>query len=546
VANPKLKFDWRLLALLPLPLLWAWAAQAGWLHRVEDLLLDLRFRLRGELTAPVRVTYVDVDAVAIQTIGERPWNRALFAEAAESLFAEGRVKAVGVDFVFSEQGYSTLVDRKAAQQGNVRLGRVARKYPGLVLAVQYTSGDARTQTGIRQFPFLRHGMADRNKNDLPEMPEYPIVGTTLDRKWGTVGLIDVDMEASRGDTPRWVPLFAESTGPTFWHLSVQLAAAALGLPPDSARRAGDAVELVAPDGRVLRRIPAVDGQTVEVNWFSSWSGSIEDRHVSLADVLTAARQLQSEKPADVNQAKVFFAQFHDRVVLVGPVDPLLQDLASTPFDAEPVPKVGIHGNLLKTIMAQQYLRRPPAWFLWVATLGLSGLVTGLAIRGGARTFIWKLLAVAGLAGYAGLAVMLFNRTGLILPLAAPVGAAFTTGFFAVLKQLIDEEKQKSRIKGMFSTYLAPAVVNSLIESGREPELGGHEEVITAYLPSREMASPCTLLKPEPSVWVNAEAAGLRKSTHCVPGMKKLRATNSLPTSEAGSIFDQTESISRVF
>jgi len=57
----------------------------------------------------------------------------------------------------------------------------------------------------------------------------------------------------------------------------------------------------------------------------------------------------------------FFSQFENAVVLIGPVDPLLQDLAATPFDAVPVPKVGIHGNLLKTIVSGIYLRELPWW-----------------------------------------------------------------------------------------------------------------------------------------------------------------------------------------
>lgn len=74
----------------------------------------------------------------------------------------------------------------------------------------------------------------------------------------------------------------------------------------------------------------------------------------------------------------------------------------------------------------------------------------------------------------------FAQSQLILPLAAPVGAAFSTGFIAMLCQLVVEERQKSRIKSMFGSYLAPELVNRMVESDLAPQLGGHEEVITAY------------------------------------------------------------------
>jgi adenylate cyclase len=159
---------------------------------------------------------------------------------------------------------------------------------------------------------------------------------------------------------------------------------------------------------------------------------------------------------------------------------LLQDLARTPFDPVPVPKVSAHGNALKTIIAGHYLHRPAKWFLWASALALAAVVTALTIAGGARSWLFKTAAVVVLVGFGIAAFYVFRTYDWVLPMTAPLGAAFTTGFIATIMQLVDEEKQKGRIKGMFSAYLAPTVVNSLIDSGKEPELGGHEETITAF------------------------------------------------------------------
>jgi adenylate cyclase len=142
--------------------------------------------------------------------------------------------------------------------------------------------------------------------------------------------------------------------------------------------------------------------------------------------------------------------------------------------------VGLHGNLVKTIVAQQYLTRPPLWVMWASTFGLTFAVTALTISGGARSLFFKVLALLVLVGFAIVGFYLFRVSHLVVALSAPLSAAFSTGFIATIIQLVDEEKQKGRIKGMFSAYLAPTVVNSLIDSGKEPELGGHEEMITAY------------------------------------------------------------------
>lgn len=494
--SPKKKFNWKVLLLLPVPLLWVWLAQDGQLQGLENRLIDMRFRFRRELVAPVKVFYVDVDTRGVQRIGERPWNRARFAEAAQLLIEQGGVKSVGFDFVFSAFGHSELVNKDDATKGNLVLARLARKYPQIIFAAQYTRGESASQRGhLRDIPLLRMGYANREKNSEPELPQYPIMGATLTSSWGTVGLIDLDAEYGGDNTPRWAPLFTESSTTNFWHMAVQLACVELGVPPGSAKRNGDFVDIVAKDGEVLRHIPVTEGQLLEINWFSPWDNQTFNPRSSIADVLIAGEMLKSEKPEERTEAANYFQRFTGATVLIGPVDPLLQDLAPTPFDNDPVPKVGVHGNLLKTIIAEQYLQRPAPWVLWAEVFGLTFAVTALTVAGGARSLFAKVMAVLVMAAFVMVAFYQFAESNLVLPLAAPVGAAFTTGFIATLWQLVKEEKQKGRIKNMFGTYLAPELVNRMVESEADPQLGGHEEVITAYFSDIQSFSTFSELMP---------------------------------------------------
>jgi adenylate cyclase len=61
--------------------------------------------------------------------------------------------------------------------------------------------------------------------------------------------------------------------------------------------------------------------------------------------------------------------------------------------------------------------------------------------------------------------------------------------------MIREEKQKSRIKNMFGTYLAPELVNQMVEAEKDPQLGGHEEIITAYFSDIQSFSTFSELMP---------------------------------------------------
>jgi adenylate cyclase len=466
------------LILLPIPLLWCGLAHFGQLQFLENRLLDIRFRARGEISAPVKLIYVDLDTEGIELFGERPWTRSYFGAVTEAVFDLGGAKAVGFDFVFSKFGRSKLVDEAKVTQGNMTFGKVIRAHPKkVVLGVQYTAGTSGTQSEIREFPFIRKGKVDPKKNDVPEWPEPPFDHPAVQARFG---LIDVDVEYSADEVPRWVPLFAYTQLPTLYHLSLQLVLLHYGLNEDAVHIERDQIKLVRPDGKIVLTIPLHQQQLLEANWFSHWENQTLNPRFSVAMVISAMEAMKSPDAAQRAQAKDFFANFKDALVLIGPVDPLLQDLAPTPFDAHPVPKVGLHGNLVKTMISQRFLHRPPDWVLWVSVFVLTLGVTVLAISGGARGLVAKIFAMLALAGYIVLAMLLFSRWEIVLPMAAPLGSAFTTSFLAIIWQLVTEQKQKGRIKGMFGAYVSPQLVEQMVESGDDPQLGGHDDEITAY------------------------------------------------------------------
>jgi adenylate cyclase len=473
----------RWLLLLPVPALWCVLGHFGYLQFLENRLLDLRFRYRGEIEAPVKLIYVDVDTPAIELMGERPWSRSLYANVAEALLEVGGAKAIGFDFVLSKISRSGLVDLAKARDGNVALRKVILAHPkSIVLAAQYTPGAAVTQAEgtLREVPLLRKGKVDRSKNDVPEMPENGFVIGPQASPVARVGLIDVDVEYSGDEVPRWVPLFVHTIGPTLYHMSLQLVLQYYGLDEKAVRIGKDRLDVLLADGTPAVTIPLCEGQLLEANWFSRWENpALNPRH-SLAEIINAMGAYSSDDAEQRTLARKIFAEFKDAIVLIGPTDILLQDLAPTPFDSHPVPRVGLHGNLLKTILAEKFLYRVPSWGMWLAAFGLTVLVSALAVAGGARGLLAKVVALIALAGYTYISFYLFAHSHIVLPMAAPLGAAFTTSFGAIIWQLVEEEKQKGRIKGMFGAYVSPQLVNRMVESGDDPQLGGHDAEITAY------------------------------------------------------------------
>ena len=457
----------RWLMLMAIPAIWCALYQYGALDFLENRTVDLRFRARGEIDAPVKLIYVDIDTDAVQQY-KWPWNHSRYAQLIDALFDVGQIKAVGFDLVFSVNARADF-GIKEQNDGRRQFGKAINKHKNVVLAANYVPGPGTLKEHLL-FPFLFEGATDPAKNDVPEAPGFPVIGPS----WGTIGLIDI----FEGEA-RLAPFFADTPVATFYPLSLQLALMNWGLGTDAIKRFPDHMEVRRPDGTLVTSIPLLRGQLVEANWFSHWI-SPKNPRVSVASIGDYLTQLESDDPVKHARGVEFFAQFKDAIILVGPVDNLLQDLSRTSFDDHPVPQVGFHGNLIKTLTSGLYLRHVPRWSEYAFIFVLTLVVSSLAATGGRRGLVFKLVAGVLVTGYIAVNYYAFASHQLVLPMVAPLGAVFTTSFAAIGWQLIEEEKQKGRIKGMFGTYVSPQLVDSIVNSGEEPQLGGHEAEITPY------------------------------------------------------------------
>ncbi len=474
---------WLYLSLVALSLCWLLLSQWGVLRPLENLSVDARYRVRGPIESPVRVVYVDIDSPAMEMFGNFPWNQAIFSRVCSGLIQEGGAKAIGIDVVFSEAGVPNIADANVVQRGKAEFARYLFTNPPLVLAASYAGrGRYELDDGTvvdESLPLVSSG----RKGPPPELPDYQIGKAKL---MPQVGLID----AMDGDT-RQVPVFAPQEDGAIYHMSVELARLHWGLPKDAVQVDSDRMMLRDTDGRIVRQLPLRRGQMVDINWFSRWSDATHNPRISVARVFLELQNLKSDDAETARAARAFFADgyFKDAIVLIGPVDQLLQDLAPTPFDRIPVPKVGVHGNMVKTIVSGRFLKTPPAWALPVITIGLTALVVGLSLASeGKRIALRRVVAACVLLGYVVLCFVSFEIADWVLPMVEPLGAAFSSAFIGGAAQLVLAQKQKSRIKGLFGAYLAPAVVNEMVESGQEPKLGGVEEHITAYFSDVESFS----------------------------------------------------------
>lgn len=484
-------FVWPATVLVVTSLLWVLASQVpllpkrgghvflgpdGLLGFLEDRTIDARLAIRGSLPSPVPVIYVNVDTEALEGLGNFPWNRAVFAEALDALFEHGKIKAAGMDFVFSAAGIPQL-GREEAEAGSAALGEAVRRDRNVVLAAAY-GAEARSSVNLGSFPYVFE--PGKGGAGLPELPSFPIVGPT----WGHVGLIN-----TVGEGARFVPFFARADSHTYYPLSLQLALICWGL-DESAIQIGRETMWVGKTGETPKaHIPLILGQLVEPNWFSSWTSG-EDPKVSIYKVLAAGQMMREGTDSEKADAATFFEGFRDSVVLIGPTDPLLKDLSLLPMDgAAPVPRVSIHGNLLKTLLSGRFIERPPVWVNVLIIMGLgwiSGMFCLVPQKYGRAA---KLVPVVVVAVYLGAAVVLFSWHNILVPVVAPLGASLSCLFVATVLQLSREQQQKRRIQELFGSYVSSAVVDEMVEKNIPPQTGGSEVEITAFFSDIVSFSP---------------------------------------------------------
>jgi class 3 adenylate cyclase/F0F1-type ATP synthase delta subunit len=196
--------------------------------------------------------------------------------------------------------------------------------------------------------------------------------------------------------------------------------------------------------------------------------------------LQANKDNLAQQHQELSRINDFFASFANSIVLIGPEEKTFQDLAPTPFDKASVPKVSVHGNLIKTLTTGKYLKRLPDSFDYAATFIVCILLAGLAVYQGNRASLIQACGFLLVIGYVMFGFITFSESHVIWPITTPVCAGLSTSFVGLAVMVVIEQKAKGKLKGMFGSYVSSDLVEQMVESGEEPKLGGEETGITAF------------------------------------------------------------------
>lgn len=224
-----------------------------------------------------------------------------------------------------------------------------------------------------------------------------------------------------------------------------------------------------------------------INYYGPEGTFTEVSYEEVIDDSSYTTVFESELGFDVNSfddpdiGHLALETFKDKIVIVGATMPLLKDFYATPFANEgnnDRPGYQIHANALQTILDGNYIDRFRGWYTLLIMFVFCFLLSFSNRFFSANFGVFVSIILGG--GYFGITYWAFIQHNVLMFLTGPLLAVAVTQIGMVSYEYYVEQKEKRRIKGMFSSYVSPELVDQMIESGEEPQLGGEETYMTAF------------------------------------------------------------------
>ncbi len=492
--------------------------QPDFLERLERITYDMRARLALRFPSTVATNlgfvFINEESIAAVKSGELGyhfglyWPRQVYGRVVQEL-ASQQAKAVAIDVIFGElredhppvhlaNGDFMESDEFFAQQlrnaGNVILAVTPDLDPPDLFATNALAlGDISTDKdsdGIlrravlfrihrRWHPLFKKVEADPGYGvDLRKARVEP-GKVVLPRSNGEVIEIPVDAEnnfklaAFVGNKlpPGMAPTAKAFTDERVWHMGVVLAAQELKLDLTNA-----IVDLT--HGRVTlhgegggQRIIPVDRQG---SFYVDWCLPPEDPRLYKEQIEHLLWQHRQRLKGETNQLE---NSWRNKLVVVGSSAQGndLTDRGATPL-AKDTLLVSKHWNVANSILTGRFVRR--------ASLAMElALIAALGALTAYLTWRWRVFsASAGVVllalVYCGLGVFLYVQYRYWLPLVLPVaGAMVVEHVMLVTYRVVFEQKERRRVRNIFSRIVSPEVVNELL-GAEKLALGGARREVT--------------------------------------------------------------------
>lgn len=450
------------------------AAKPALLQALDNQLTSAMFRFRGSVPPQHNIVIVDIDEKSLAKLGQWPWSRDVVARLVTRLVEQG-VKVIGIDMMFIEpdrtspknllQRYPQLGEGLAKVLPEIDhdqlLGDALAQSTSVLGYAMLTQDDGLKDPAAVPFPAANLQLAAEGIgfDQLSLLSAYratanqPAIAMALSE-----GFLNFFPESS-GAVHR-VPLLLSLDGIPYPSMALEVARIALGeqnLTIHPAHSAGDQYGLLGISiGK--RFVPTDDSGQMTVNFRGPWR---------TFPYLSAADLLVTEQP-----------RLRGAVALLGTSAAGLLDLQTTPM-SRIIPGVEIHANIIDNLLSGDPLKHDILTEIGITiSLILFGgiLLSLLLARSGPLMGAFGALVIL-LAAICGNYLLLF-KNGNIVGLTYPLLTIVLIWLLVTLANYFLVERQKRFVQGAFGHYLAPQVVDQLLQNPQQLSLAGQEKQLS--------------------------------------------------------------------
>lgn len=456
---------------------------------------DLRFLSRGNLSPSPEIVLAVIDEKSLDREGRWPWPRTTIARLIEKLSEDG-AKVISFDAFFSEPDHNSnlgiiheLKNRiDSLNIDNAALARYLKQKElksdnDLILAETIQNATAKIVLGyffhmnqkdlkydidpadishrtelINKSRYPASDNHQKNERTFPMIQAYapePNIEMLSD---ASQALGYINMIPDLDGTVRWMPLVIRCNKASFASLSIQTIWHYLDRPELAISASDYGIEGVQIGNRF---IPTDEYGQILINYLGP-AKTFE--HYSISDILS------DELPKGT---------FEKKIVMVGATSTGIYDMRNVPF--EPVyPGLEIHATVVDNILKQNYLYKPNWTRIYdILTIIALGTFTGLILPK-VRAFYGVLFLMGLFTFYILLTRWFFIHMGFWINIVYPLVTIVLIYISFTLYRYVVEEKNKRFLYTTFSSYLAPELIENMVQKGEIPELGGETRNITAY------------------------------------------------------------------
>jgi adenylate cyclase len=414
------------------------------IERLETLLYDVRYQIRGKTAPPKEVAIVAIDDNSLEQVGRWPWDRRKVATVIDNISSLGG-KVIMMDIILSESA-----------PGDEVLAASIKKAGNVILPVVFDfKGDRKPV----QDPILADNAISmvRGADNYKIFPPVSAKGVLLplsDFSKAANCLAYINMFPDRDGVLRWETLALEYSGEMYPVIGLQAVRMYRGLPIE-------ALTLKAAEGVQMgeRFIPTDFWGRTLVHYYGP---ERTFSYIPIVDVL--------KKTVDPKLIK-------DKIVLVGATAVGIYDLRVTPTSPA-MPGIEKHASVIGSILHDQYIHQTKN-IINVLIVLVSGLIFSIvvvkirAVLGAALALFF--ISVIFMMGY-----YFFFERFLWVNVSYPANNILAIYFIVTSYRYATEERYAKRIRHMFSSYVTERVVNELIKNPNLAKLGGDRREITVH------------------------------------------------------------------